>query len=259
MYGLFVFSALVMMALSGCGGGGGGGGGGSSRASSFTLTEPPISALPPRPSLQYGPSYNSEFNRLSALPQLEASAAYNHHYAGFYASVAVADTGVDGHHRELSKIKAGRSWHGSQQGLIDPDGHGTDVTSLIAASRDGAGMHGIAPLAEVTAYRIFNGGGSFGSYTGGQIMPTLVSHARTKNIDVINNSWASNFEITDLSKSSVTSSLGAELGAWRDAVNGGMVMVWAAGNDGDEQVAKEMCSMACWQVNPIKRLRVSMV
>ena len=32
-------------------------------------------------------------------------------------------------------------------------------------------------------------------------MPTLVSHAKARKIDVINNSWASNFEITDLSKS----------------------------------------------------------
>ena len=233
IYGLFVFSALVMMALSGCGGGGGG----SRASSSLSVTEPPVSALPPRPTLSYGASYNSELNRLSALPQLKASTAYDNQYAGFYASVAVADTGVDGTHTELSNIKAGRSWHGSKQGLSDPDGHGTHVTSLIAARRDEVGMHGLAPLAKVTSYRIFNGGGSFGSYTGGQIMPTLVSHAKAKNIDVINNSWASNFEITDLSKSSVTSSLGSELSAWRSAVSGGMVMVWAAGNDGDEQVS----------------------
>ena len=61
----------------------------------------------------------------SALPQLKASTAYDNQYAGFYASIAVADTGVDGTHTELSNIKAGRSWHGSKQGLSDPDGHGT--------------------------------------------------------------------------------------------------------------------------------------
>ena len=32
----------------------------------------------------------------SALPQLKASTAYDNQYAGFYASIAVADTGVDG-------------------------------------------------------------------------------------------------------------------------------------------------------------------
>ena len=47
IYGLFVFSALVMMALSGCGGGGGG-------SSRLAVTEPPASALPPRPSLATG-------------------------------------------------------------------------------------------------------------------------------------------------------------------------------------------------------------
>ena len=187
IYSLFVFSALVMVALTGCGGGGGGGG--SSRASSsLSLTEPPISALPPRPSLKYSSAYISELERLSALPQLKAQSIYEHQYAGFYASVAVADTGVDGTHHELSNVKSGYSWHGSQKGLSDPDGHGTHVTSLIAANRDEIGMHGLAPLAQVTAYRIFNGGGSFGSYTGGQIMPKLVSHAKARNIDVLNNS-----------------------------------------------------------------------
>ena len=154
------------------------------------MTEPPASALPPRPSLSYGASYNTELNRLSALPQLKASTAYDDNIAGFYASVAVADTGVDGNHSELSSVKSGYSWHGSQKGLSDPESHGTHVTSLVAAKRDGVGMHGLAPLAEVTAYRIFNGAGSFGTYTGGQIMPTLVSHAKARNIDVINNSWA---------------------------------------------------------------------
>ena len=130
IYGLFVFSALVMIALSGCGGGGGGG---SRLSSNLSVTEPPISALPPRPSLSYGASYNSELGRLSALSQLTASTAYDNQYAGFYASVGVADTGVDGSHPELANIKAGRSWHGGQQGLSDPDGHGTHVTSLFAA------------------------------------------------------------------------------------------------------------------------------
>lgn len=78
IYGLFVFSALVMMALSGCGGSGDGGGGGSAR---LAVTEPPASALLPRPSLSYGASYNTELNRLSASPQLKASTAYDDNIA----------------------------------------------------------------------------------------------------------------------------------------------------------------------------------
>ena len=74
------------------------------------------------------------------MPQLKASTAYDDNFAGFYASVGVADTGVDGDHDELSNVKSGYSWHGSQKGLSDPDGHGTHVTSLVAAKRDEVGL-----------------------------------------------------------------------------------------------------------------------
>ena len=131
----------------------------------------------------------------------------------------------------------GRDWHSSQAEPVDPEGHGTHVAALLGAKRDGIGMHGIAPQAALTSYRIFDAHGSFGGLTGGAILPSLVSHAQTHDITLLNNSWASSYEITDLSKSAVGASLGAELSAWQSAVGQGMVMVWAAGNNGDDQVS----------------------
>ncbi|MGC6518132.1 MAG: S8 family peptidase, partial [Candidatus Puniceispirillaceae bacterium] len=67
--------------------------------------------------------------------------------------------------------------------------------------------------------------------------PVLVNEVIAADISVLNNSWASNYEISDLSKSVIAGALGAELPAWQKAVADGMVMVWAAGNDGDDDVS----------------------
>ncbi|MGC6516572.1 MAG: S8 family serine peptidase, partial [Candidatus Puniceispirillaceae bacterium] len=67
--------------------------------------------------------------------------------------------------------------------------------------------------------------------------PVLVNEVIAADISVLNNSWASNYEISDLSKSVIAGALGAELPAWQKAVADGMVMVWAAGNDGDDEVS----------------------
>ena len=136
-----------------------------------------------------------------------------------------------------TRLFAGRDWHGDSQGLADPHGHGTHVAGIIGAQRDDNGIHGVAPEAHLYSYRILSGGGNFNGRKGADMIPEIISHTNQHQIMLLNNSWASNFEITDLSKSSVTSSLGTELSAWRSAVSGGMVMVWAAGNDGDEQVS----------------------
>ena len=125
--------------------------------------------------------------------------------------MAVVDTGVDGHHDELTEIQAGHDFHGDSHGLIDPDGHGTHVASLISARRNQSNMHGVSPYAEVTSYRIFNDGGSFGGKTGGEIIPELVSHALSDDVSILNNSWASHYEISDFSRSTIKSVLGDEL------------------------------------------------
>ena len=65
----------------------------------------------------------------------------------------------------------------------------------------------------------------------------MVSHALSDSVTILNNSWASNYEISDFSRSTITSVLGEELNAWRHAVSQGLVMVWSAGNDGDDDVS----------------------
>ena len=235
--GLWPCGFFFMVALTSLGACGGGGSGSASSSQGVAVTEPPAIRQVARVPLLFGESYQSEYARQSGLDDIGAAAAYDKGYAGFSVKTGVVDTGVDSTHSQLSSVRDGYDFHGNSGGLSDPDGHGTHVASLMAAKRDGVSMHGVAPHADVRAYRIFDHNGSFGGKSGGQIVPTLVTRAIDHDIMVLNNSWASNYEVTDFSRSATKSVLGNELGAWQKAVKAGMVMVWAAGNEGDDQVS----------------------
>ncbi|MCU0579673.1 MAG: S8 family serine peptidase [Desulfobacterota bacterium] len=73
-------------------------------------------------------------------------------YRGRGVTVAVIDTGVDIHHRDLKgRVAASKNFfpHSSYQGEI----HGTAVAGIIAAASDGFGIEGIAPQAGILALR----------------------------------------------------------------------------------------------------------
>lgn len=233
------FGMMMVLSLMACGGGSGGGNSTSagSRASQVVVTQPQTDRGTDRLTLSFGASYDAEFQRQSGLDDIGAASAYDSGYAGFNVRASVVDTGVSQSHDQLSHIESGYDFHDNSGGLIDPDGHGTHVASLMAAKRDGTSMHGVAPHAWVNSYRIFDHNGTFAGKSGGQIIPHLVSHAIDQNIMLMNNSWASSYEVTDFSKSATKSVLGKELPAWQKAVDKGLVMVWAAGNQGDDEVS----------------------
>ena len=211
-----ILAILAFMQLAGCGGGGGGGGG----------SGPVVRRL------------GAEYHAQPGLAQVGAGPAYISGWTGKGARAAVADSGIDGRHTEFdTRLSGGGDWHSSGDGLTDPDGHGSHVAGILAAGQNNGGMHGVAPSAALYSYRILNDYGFFGSQTGETMIPGLVQAALGDDINFVNNSWASNYEIDDLPKSSISSQMPAELTAWQRAVSGGMVMVWAAGNDGENNVS----------------------
>ena len=215
-YGFFIFSILPLFFFTACIGGGGGGG---------------------RGQVQYGGA-SSEFAAQSGLSQVAASVALGAGYSGRNIRVGVADSGVDGRHSEFSgRIHAGGDWQSASDGRIDLQGHGTHVAAILGGAQDGVGMHGVAPRSQIYSYRILNASGNFGGQTGENMIPGLVSDARRKNLYIINNSWGSRVEINDISRSEIEAELPRELAAWQSAVSSGMVMVWAAGNQRDNQVS----------------------
>lgn len=95
-----------------------------------------------------------EYREQWGLDFISAADAYALGLDGRDVKVGVVDTGIDPHHPEfLNRIAGGYDYVNNTAVMTDTIGHGTRVASVIAANRDGAGMHGVAPGAMIYAAR----------------------------------------------------------------------------------------------------------
>jgi minor extracellular serine protease Vpr len=135
--------------------------------------------------------------------------------------IAVIDTGVDYNHPDLfgfgpdGKVIGGFDFIENDDSPLDTNGHGTEVTGIIAA--DGA-LKGIAPRAKILAYRVSDTGNSVSS----DLIVKAIQRAVEDDADVINISLGvnrTNDRIED---------------AINYAVQKGVIVIAAAGNSGPD-------------------------
>lgn len=139
--------------------------------------------------------------------------------------VAVIDTGIDRDHEDLTaNLKGGVNFVSkSFSRPADPtkwdddNGHGTHVAGTIASVDNSIGVKGVAPKANLWAVKVLNSSGS--GYMSNVIAG--IDWAVANNMDVVNMS---------LGAPSGTQSLED---AVNNAYNAGVVVVVAAGNEGD--------------------------
>lgn len=154
--------------------------------------------------------------------------------------VAVVDTGFRVTHQEF----AGKTIH--QTGTLPVADHGTHVASLIAGVREGMGMHGVAPGANLHLTALNSSGASTLDITN-VTLGTL--NAATLGAVAQNNSWGFNVAASTLQahlaanpNQSVAQGLNTVIAnygtsrwqAYLDALNtfeNGGVVVWALSND----------------------------
>lgn len=166
--------------------------------------------------------------------------------------VGVIDTGVDYDHPDLGgsgvddpanfpndRVVAGYDFVGDDYNAddsaadwqpvphpdADPDdcqGHGTHVAGIVGASGDPAegGVRGVAPDAQIGAYRVFGCTGS----TTADIMLAAMEQALADGMDVVNQSIGSAFS----SWPQYPTAVGSD-----NLVDAGVVMVASIGNEGD--------------------------
>ena len=219
---------LVALAFSG--GGGGGGSGGDSG----------------------GVDYTAETNRNYGVKKIKADVANSRGYAGSGVNVAVVDDGIQLNPDLDTNILAGYDFttNDSDPYISSALEHGTWVSGVIAASKNGVGMHGVAYNAKIIPLRVFDDLDQ-SSFTW---LANAINYAKNNtdakivnlslgSYDMLSGSNPSGFGTvyykTPLSSSNI-SDLGGTGGAYvtalKNAEAAGKVIVFAAGNEGFNSV-----------------------
>ena len=156
------------------------------------------------------------------LDTIEADAAHQV-TTGAGAVVAVVDSGVDASHPDLAgRLLPGWDFVQNDATPQDENGHGTHVTGIIAADAgNGVGIEGVAPGAKILPLRALDKDGNGTSTDIAKAIDYAVSHGA----DVIN------LSLGDVIPASVVSDPDFD-GAIGRALDAGVVVVAAAGNDG---------------------------
>jgi len=87
--------------------------------------------------------YNESNQGYKVYEKINVSSAYSRGWTGKGSIIAVADTGYDVDHSDLTgQVVATKDYTGT--GIQDNHGHGSHVLGSIVSKKDGTGMHGVA-------------------------------------------------------------------------------------------------------------------
>ncbi len=218
---------------------GGGGGGGSGDDGGGDAPPPGEAAAPPAPPPP-DVAIDPETANQPGLVAIKTQHAYARGLTGGGVIVAVVDSGLDTTHPELAGAVApgGFDFVAGTNVITDPNGHGTFVAGIVAAAKDGVGVHGVAPGARILPLRIANA-------AGGIVVPDATIAAATNaavanGAAIANNSWSTRFfqagRVIDAlplaSRGFYLRTRPVQAAAWLAAADAGLIHVWATGNDG---------------------------
>lgn len=239
-------AAASALALGGCGGGGGGG----PQPAPAPTPLPPVTVVPtpappppvpppapapapapvPPPPPPTGTNFDTaEYRRSNAAIASGALTAWRAGATGSGIKLAVIDSGVNASLNEFSgRIDARSTDTAGSRGISDEGGHGTAVTAIAAAGRNDIQIIGIAYNATILSYRTDAPG----------------TCARTGADEGCEHSDSDIAEAVDLARAAGARVINLSLGgspptqqlvqAVQRATAAGIVIVVAAGNDGDD-------------------------
>lgn len=163
---------------------------------------------------------------LSGAGMINVNALWSQDEKGKGTIVAIIDSGCDTQHADLQgQIIDGANFttEGSITDVHDGLGHGTHVAGIIAAKEDGQGVVGVAPEAKLLILKALDSNGS-GSFTN---VIYAISYAidwrgpNDEKVNVINMSLGGPMNVPALHD------------VIKRAVQNGILVVCAAGNEGD--------------------------
>ena len=191
-----IMICIPIIAISSCGGGGGGGSGGTGGSSALV----------------------AEFNANYGLTNIGAARAFNAGSTGAGIIVGVVDTGIDLTHTEFTGRISANSTNIVSPGssVQDTDGHGTAISGVIAAARDSSSVVGVAQSSTILALKA--------STTSAVFFDSDVATA-------IDTGVAQGARVINLSLGGPTRASAALQTSMQNAVNNGVILVLAVGND----------------------------
>jgi len=209
---------IVALAVGGCGGGSTGGGGPQPIVAPPPAPPPP----PPPPPLPAVNFDDAEYRRSNGAISSGAISAWNAGGRGQGIVVGVVDSGINPALAEFAgRIHPASADIAANRGLVDADGHGTAVTGVIAAARNGAGPMGIAFESTILSLNTANPNNCTPDCQHSTLdIAQAIDVARSNGARVINISLGG-----DSASPSVVAAV-------RRAVQAGLVIVMSAGNTG---------------------------
>ncbi|MFA7636342.1 MAG: S8 family peptidase [Monoglobales bacterium] len=132
--------------------------------------------------------------------------------------VSVIDSGVDLYHPDLvGRIKKYANFTSpNREDVTDENGHGTHVAGIIAASKNGRGIVGVAPMASLYIAKAFDKHGMADDYSVSKSLDWLMEN----KVNIINMSFSS-------------SKVPSYYDKIKKAYDMGIIIICAAGNSGN--------------------------
>ena len=223
--------------LVGCGGGGGG------EAGPVDISDPDPA---PRPTLVTAPFETPEYEKQEGLRLINASSLYARGGTGEGVVVGVLDSGASPDHPDLRGQYTGDPlfYPVALPGFplhdgLDRLGHGTHISGIIAARKDGVEMHGVAHEAKVAmaGFETFRTEErSEDEYQDGAVA-YLVRRMREDGVRIINNSWGTfdNYadrSVTQWTREEALDTYDRAIPEWRRYVEAGGVVIFTTSNIG---------------------------
>ncbi len=157
-----------------------------------------------------------EYDSSWGVNKINAATVHAGGNRGYGVKVCVLDTGIDKNHEDLHlNYAGGYNFVSPGSDPIDDNGHGTHVAGTIAAMANGLGVIGVAPQAQILAYKILDAEGS------GYIDDAIEALQRCKDAGgrITNNSYGTTGGLGELVQA-----------AFDNSASAGMLHVGAAGN-----------------------------
>jgi subtilisin len=162
-----------------------------------------------------------EYSSSWGLQDIGAEPVHLSNYTGKGVKIGVLDTGIDYKHPDLAtNYKGGHDFINNDDDPMDDNGHGTHVAGILAAARNGKGVVGVAPDAELYAVKVSDSKGK-GSFSG---LVEGINWAIENHMDIVTMSITGEGGSMALAKAVST------------AYDDGLILVAAVGNGNGEGV-----------------------